>query len=289
MIKKLIPFLLLGLVACNSSKQKELEQKNDSLVSVAIEQQQITNDLVNTLVAIDQNLQDIKAKEKLIEVNMGTPESANPDIQKKINDDIKDIYNLMLANKEKIAELESKLQSTSSDNKNLNSLVSRLNRQLKDKSVEIITLKEQLGSKNIEIAALNFTVEGMSQVLDSIRAANKNTKAVLDSTTIELNTAYYAFGTKKELKEHKVISNEGLPLVGKVKVLSNDFNEDYFTKIDIREVETIPLFRPKVKILTNHPEGSYEIISGEEDVKTIKILDKEAFWSISNFMVAQVN
>ena len=94
---------------------------------------------------------------------------------------------------------------------------------------------------------------------------------------------------KKELREHHVISNEGLPIIGKQKVLTEDFNEDYFTRIDIREVEEIPLFRPKYKILTNHPEGSYEMLNGEEDTKTIKILNKEDFWSISKFLVVQVN
>ena len=285
----ILPLVLFVFAACNTSKQKELERQNDSLVSVAIEQQQITNDLVSTLVTIDENLQEIKAKENLIEVNMGTPEGKSPNIQKRINDDIKDIYSLMLANKEKIAELEKRLKNSGSDNKNLNNLVSRLNRQLKEKSVEIIKLNEQLANKNIQIEKLNFTVEGMSAVIDSIRTANKQTEATLDSATVELHTAYYAFGTKKELKEHKIISNEGLPLIGKQKILDKDFNEDYFTKIDIRDVETIPLFRPKVKMLTSHPENSYEIITTEEETKTIKILDKEAFWSISKFMVVQVN
>jgi len=285
----IVSLLVIAFTACNTSKQKDLEQQNDSLVSVAIEQQQITNDLVNTLVTIDQNLQEIKEKEHIIKGNLESPERNSKDIQKTINQDILDIYKLMLTNKEKIAELEQKLKSSGSQNKSMSNLINRMNRQLKEKSVEIITLKEELNNKNIEIASLNFTLEGMSEVIDSIRMVKQKTEATLDSTTTELYTAYYAFGTKKELKEHHIISNEGLPLFGKQKVLSEDFNEDYFTKIDIREVENIPLFRPKVKMLTNHPEGSYELLNGEEETKTIKILDKEAFWSISKFMVAQVN
>ncbi len=290
MTKKIIlPLLVIVLAACNISKNKELTQQNDSLVSVAIEQQKITNDLVSTLIAIDKNLQEIKEKEKLIGVNMGSPEANSPDIQKTINKDIQDIYSLMLANKETIANLEQQLKSSGSENKGLNNLLAGLNRQLKDKSVEIIALNERLANQNIEISTLNFTMEGMGYVIDSIRTANKNTRALLDSTTIELYTAFYSFGTKKELKEHKIISNEGVPLFGKTKVLTSNFNEDYFTRIDIREVDEIPLFRPKVKILTSHPEGSYKIVSGEEDTKTINILDKDAFWSVSNFLVVQVN
>ena len=289
MKKLFIPVFLIIAVACNGPSKKELSKEKESLITAAAEQDKYMNELVNSLIAIDDNLQKIKEKEKLIAVNMGTPEGTSQDIKDKINSDIQDIYSLMIANKERISELEANVKKSGSDNKNLGNLVTRLNRQLKDKSVEIITLKEQLSSKNIEISSLNFTVEGMEQVLDSIRNSNSETQAVLDSTTLQLNAAYYAFGTKKELKEHKVISNDGVPLFGKQKVLSEEFNEDYFTKIDIRDVDIIPLFRPKVKVLTNHPDGSYEIISGDEDTKSIKILDKETFWSISKFLVVQVN
>ncbi len=291
-MKKIIFSLLLvaSIVACNGpSSTKKLTEQKDSLVVANAEKDKILNDLASSLVAIDENLQAIKEKENLIEVNMSTPEGSSEVLQDKINNDIQDIYNLMLANKEKIAELEQQIKKSGSDNKNLTNLVSRLNKQLKEKSNEIIKLNELLNNKNIEIASLNFTVEGMSQVIDSIRKSNEDTQAVLDSTTIELYAGYYAFGTKKELKEHNVISTEGLPLIGKQKVLTEDFNEDYFTKVDIREVEEIPLFRPKYKILTNHPDGSYEIINGEEETKTIKILNKEDFWSISRFLVVQVN
>ncbi len=290
-MKKLLilPVLLATVISCSGPTKKELKQENDSLLVESAEKDKAMNELLTSLVEIDDNLQAIKEKEHLISVNMATPEGNSQSTKERINNDIQDIYDLMLANKQKIADLEYKIKKSGGENKNLSNLVSNLNRQLKDKSTEIIELREQLSSKNIEIASLNFTVEGMGQVLDSIRSVNANTNAILDSATIELNTAYYAFGTKKELREHNVISNEGLPLFGKTKVLSKDFNEDYFTKIDIRVVDSIPLFRPKFKVLTNHPEGSYEIITGEEDTKSIKIIDAKEFWSISNFLVVQVN
>lgn len=292
MMKKIIlPAFLLILASCGGggSSVEDLAQQNDSLIVAQAEQDKMMNELVNSLVSIDENLQDIKKKENLIELNMGDSEVNSKSAKDRINNDIQDIYDLMLANKNRISELEAKIKSSGNDNKNLNNLVARLNRQLKDKSIEIIELREQLSSKNIEIASLNFTVEGMSQVIDSIRKNNAGTQAVLDSTTTELYTVYYAFGTKKELKEHKVVSSEGLPVIGKQKVLSKDFNEDYFTKIDSREVDSIPLFRPKIKVLTSHPEGSYQIVSGEEDTKSIKILDTNSFWSVSKFLVVQVN
>ncbi len=285
----ILPMLLFAMVACSGPTKQKLVQEKDSLLMAQAEQDKMMNELVNSLVAIDENLQAIKEKENLIEVNMGSPEGNNGNVQDKINNDIQDIYNLMLANKNRIAELEQKIKESGSSNQKLNNLVAGLNRQLKEKSVEIIQLREELSNKNIQINSLNFTLEGMSHVIDSIRNINHDTQAILDSTTTELYTAFYAFGTKKELKEHQVISNEGLPVIGKHKLLSEEFNEDYFTKVDIREVDSIPLFRPRIKVLTSHPDGSYQIVTGEEDTKAIKIIDKESFWSISKFLVVQVN
>ncbi len=288
-MKKIILSLLIVLtVACSGPTKEDLQKEKESLLVENAEKDKQMNDLVSSLLTIDSNLTEIKKKESLIEVNMSSPENSE-EIQDRIKNDIQDIYKLMIANKEQIAQLEKTVDKTYYNNQKLKNLITSLNQQLKDKSLEIIALKEKLSDKDSEIASLNFTVEGMSEVIDSIRTANRYNKSKLDSTTTELYTAYYSFGTKKELKEHNIISSDGLPLLGKQKVLKEDFNEDYFTKIDIREVETIPLFRPKYKILTTHPEGSYEIIDGEEDTKTIKIIDKEKFWSISKFLVVQVN
>ncbi len=291
-MKKIILSLVVIMVitiSCNGPSKTDLQKDKETLLIENAEKDKQMNDLVNTLLTLDSNLNQIREKESLIEMNMSSPENNSQDVQERINNDIQSIYELMIANKKQIAELEQSLNGTNAKNDKLNRLVLNLNKQLKEKSNEILALNEQLSEKNLQITTLNFTVEGMSEVIDSIRTANQTKQSKLDSTTTELYTAYYAFGTKKELKEHNVISSEGLPLIGKQKVLNENFNEDYFTKIDFREIETIPLFRPKYKILTTHPEGSYEVIDGEEETKTIKILDKDRFWSISKFLVVQVN
>ncbi len=291
-MKKIILSLLVIMViamSCNGPSKSDLQKDKETLLIENAAKDKQMNDLVNTLLTVDSNLNQIREKEGLIEMNMRSPENNSQDVQERINSDIQSIYELMIANKKQIAELEHSLNSTNSNNAKLNSLILNLNKQLKEKSNEILALNEQLSEKNLQITTLNFTVEGMSEVIDSIRNSNQTKQSKLDSTTTELYTAYYAFGTKKELKEHNVISSDGLPIIGKQKVLNEDFNEDYFTKVDTREVETIPLFRPKYKILTTHPAGSYEVINEDEDTKTIKILDKDKFWSISKFLVVQVN
>ena len=101
-----------------------------------------------------------------------------------------------------------------------------------------------------------------------------------------LHTAYYCFGTSKELKEQKILSGGGL--FSKSKVLQSGFNKDYFISIDIREVKEIPLFASKAKLKSNHPEGSYEFVEDEDGNLTLKINDEKAFWSLGKYLVIEV-
>jgi hypothetical protein len=103
-----------------------------------------------------------------------------------------------------------------------------------------------------------------------------------------LNTAYFAFGSKKELLDNKVISTEGGVLgLGKNKELAADFNKDYFTEVNITELKEIPLGYKKIEFTTNHPEDSYKLVETEMIDKLV-ITDAKKFWSVSKYLVIVV-
>jgi len=289
-MKKLLFFIVVPVLisSCSGSGSTEMKKQNDSLYMVSIEKDRQMNDLIGTLVEIDDNLQQIKEKENIIALNARSKDNTSPATMKEsINNDIKAIYELMLKNKEKIAELEKKLSLDKKNNAYLKQLVVRLNNQLKEKTLEIVKLREDLRRKDIAIADLNFTVEGLELALDSIHAQALAADRKLKETTEELYRGYYVFGTKKELKEQNIIAGDGL--FRKKKVLEGDFDGDYFTRVDIREVDSIPLFRPKAKLLTSHPDGSYSLEKNSEGALMLKITDKDRFWSTSKYLVVQVN
>lgn len=289
MKKLLLLAVLPALIAsCSGPSSSELKKQNDSLYMVSIEKDRQMNELLGTLVEIDDNLQQIKEKENIIALNSQSSDNMSPaNMKEKINNDIKAIYELMLQNKEKIEELQKKIKLDDKNNAALKKLVERLNRQLQAKTEEIVMLEEELREKNIEIEHLNFTVSGLQHALDSIHAQAVASGQKLEETTNELYRGYYAFGTKKELKEQKIISGEGL--FSKKRILEGDFDKDYFTQIDIREVDSIPLFRPKAKLLTTHPQGSYYLEKNSDGALILKITDKDKFWSTSRYLVIQVN
>jgi chromosome segregation ATPase len=254
---------------------------------INMEKDRQMNNLVATLIEIDDNLQQIKEKENIITLNVATGETSGEALEDRINRDIQVIYDLMLQNKEQISKLEKQLQQSGANNTNLNKLVKRLNAQLKDKTIEIIQLQQKLESQSLQIDDLNFTIEGLQSVVDSLQGVKYATQQALDETTEKLYRAYYVFGTKKELKDQEILSSDGF--LSKTKLLAEGYSQDYFTTIDYRELDSLNVYMPKAKILSNHPESSYTLEADGDGAMVLKIADKESFWSMSRHLVIQVS
>lgn len=290
-MKNLLLLLLIipAMWQCTTGPSaKQLQTKNDSLMIEAAQKDSQMNFLVETMGSIEANLKLIKEKEKLIAVQSQSGDK-NISTGEAINQDIHMIYELMLQNKEHIENLEKKLKKTGADNNEIRKLVSGLNEQLETKSLEIAQLQKNLQEKNILIDELNYEVMGLSYRVDSVRNINKATRAQLEATQSEANTAFYAFGTRKELKSKNIIVREGFLFFGSDKVLKNDFEKEYFSKIDTRTTTELPLFASKAKVLTSHPAESYEIVTGENKDLVLEITNVEEFWSISKYLVVEVN
>jgi hypothetical protein len=103
---------------------------------------------------------------------------------------------------------------------------------------------------------------------------------LIEQQVLQLNAAWYVYGTAKELKDQNILKS------GKV-FSSTDFNKNYFTEIDVRDDKVFPLYAKHAKLLTTHPEGSYELSSDEDKQLTLSIVDVDAFWSVSRYLVIQ--
>ncbi|MCU4155668.1 hypothetical protein J1N10_06740 [Carboxylicivirga sp. A043] len=284
--------LIIALFSCKHEPQTKTVSIDDtktidSLQMLSIEKDQQMNNLAAALLEIDDNLQKIKEKEHLITLNIANNENGSEALEDRINRDIQVIYDLMLQNKEQISHLEKQLKQSGANNTNLNKLVKRLNSQLKDKTVEIIQLQKKLESQSLQIADLNFTIEGLQAVVDSLEGVKYATQQELDETIEKLYRAYYVFGTKKELKSQGILSNDGF--LSRNKLLSEGYSQDYFSTIDYRELDSLNVYMPKAKLLSNHPKSSYSLEAGSDDAMILKIVDKENFWSMTRYMVIQVS
>lgn len=223
---------------------------------------------------IQDNLDIIKEKEKIITVN-----SKDAELQKtqkdQIVDDIRLIYELMEKNKQRLASMSSKLKNANVKVSELEKMIARLTAQLQEKDMQIADLKTQLESMNLELA--------------NVTNNYREEKAQSTAKTEMLNTAYYAFGTAKELIKQGVLTKEGGFIgIGKSQKLKNDFNKNYFTKIDVTEVTSIPLGSKKARLVTSHPSDSYKLEGTKDKVEKITISNTDDFWSSSKYLVIVV-
>ena len=97
----------------------------------------------------------------------------------------------------------------------------------------------------------------------------------------DLNTAWFVFGTKSELKEQKILKSGDV-------LKSSDFNKDYFTEIDIRVVKEIKLYSKSAELLTSHPAGTYTLQKDQKGEYVLNITDPKKFWSVSKYLVIKV-
>ena len=63
-------------------------------------------------------------------------------------------------------------------------------------------------------------------------------------------------------------------------------NTDLFTQIDKTTTNVIDIEREKVKVLSKHPEGSYELVMNDDDVcMSLKINNPTEFWKYTDYLV----
>ena len=204
----------------------------------------------------------------------------------KIREDIHFITEKLQDNRNRIAELEEQLKNSKYASSQLKKAITNLKEELAAKTQQIETLQIELASKNIRIAELDDAVAGLNQNVADLTAENKAKEAMVASQDKALNVAWFVFGTSSELKDQKIISKKFLQ---KTKVLEDDdFNKDYFTQIDIRTDKEIKLYSKEAKLLTAHPEGTYELKKDAKGQLTLVITNPNKFWSISRYLVIEV-
>jgi len=258
------------------SNEKEANPLADSLSSVnndlsgqLTEKEKALQDFVTAFNEVQDNLNAIKEKEKIVTASSKTGDVKSKEEQ--IKEDIQAIYDLMSKNKNRISSLSKKLKDSNSKIKGLEEMIANLQAQIDAKEGEIADLKSQLEAKNIELSNIQMNLETV--------------EAESSAKTEKMNTVYYAIGTKKELIEKNVITKEGGFIgIGKSTKVKDDFNKEYFTKVDASQTSSISIGAKKAKILSNHPSSSYKLI-GEGKVEKIEITNTEDFWSSSKYLV----
>jgi phosphate uptake regulator len=278
---------VLVLVSCGQHKKEiaRMQSKQDSIAQLGVQKDNSILEFIGAMNEIQMNLDSIKNIEKIVSVQTAPGVELKAEAKNRIIEDIAQINNLLQKNKELVKSLQGKLRASNVKIAELENMISLLNKQLGEKDVEIAEMKAELENLHVNVAGLNQKIETITKESEkTIKAKNQ----AIQEQTIALNTAFYAFGTKKELEEKNVIEKEGGVLgMGKTIKMKKDFNRDYFMKIDIREFNQLTINSKKAKIITTHPADSYHL-TGVKTVESLVIDKPEEFWKASKYLLIVV-
>jgi len=270
------------LFSCTNNDQLVQQYKalheHDSVLAVKTQTDDSTiKGYISSMNEIQSNLDEIKAREKILSVQNG-PEGINKNTAVA---DIKALDNLIIKSNKEIADLHARMKKMGIKNAGLETMVVHMTTQISEKDSEIAVLQNSLTMVNNSYAEVTHQFNDTMMVLQAREAR-------IEDMTNTMNTVYYAIGTVKELKENKVITKTGGFIgIGKNTQLTPDKNTAYFTKTDLTKLSVIPLNAKFKKLLTTHPAESYKI-TGNKKADSLLITDASAFWSEDKFLVVAV-
>lgn len=282
-MKKLFFFAMavaLTLTGCNEKKSTQsLESvaQVDSLKKIIEQRDNEINDMMGTLNEIQEGLREITEAENRVNI-VKDGEGSNKAQQ--IKENVSFISNRMKQNRELIKKLQNQLRESSYKGDELKKTVENLIRQLDEKDQQLQQLRAELDAKDIHIAELDETVNNLNTSVSNLKSESAVKSQTINDQDKQLNTAWFVFGTKKELKNQHILEDG--------KVLQSNFNKSYFTKIDIRVNKEIKLYSKSARLLTTHPSSSYTLTQDANKQYVLRITNPQIFWSTSKYLVVLV-
>lgn len=232
---------------------------------------------MGTLNEIEEGFQQISEAEHRVSL---AKDGEGVNKKQKLKEDIQFIADRMKQNRELIAKLQKQLANGTLKGAQLQKTIEGLQKQLEEKDAQLQTLREELDKKDIHIAALDETVNNLNTKTNRLTAESNQKTETINAQDKQIHTAWYVFGTKKELKEQSIIQDG--------KVMTGNFNKNYFTKVDIRNLSEIKLYSKSAKLLTTHPSSSYSLVRDANKQYTLRITNSQIFWSTSKYLVVLV-
>lgn len=280
---------LLLLTSCGPIVlKKDLDaanEVNDSLRVIQAEVEREMNMYLKAINDIQTTIEEIKQKQQILTVKKASEDLTASDMQQ-INDDLKSLGTLLEDNRKELQKLRVQAKKSTFHIQELQNTIKILTESLEEESRKVTLLTEELASKNLVLQEMTEQLQTQENDLRLLEHETTQQKQQIAQQETALNSAWYAFGSKKELREQGILNRRGT--FSQQRVLENDFNKDYFVKIDVRQTTEIPLYSSRAKILTTHPTSSYTLERKNKEYVLV-IVDYKEFWSVSRYLVVEVD
>ncbi len=273
----------------NSPEFRKVLLDRDSAMELLENREKQLEEFAHEFDQIEKNLSSIDtSKARLLFLN--TQPKLNQ--QDKIHSLIATIYIALDENQASIKKLEANL----SKSKALQVAINAMRKTLENKELEISQLEKELNNLQIEVKNLKDAVAFKEKQLaekDTLLAKQiakiETQEKLIGDKESELNKVYFIRGSPKELESAGIIKKEGGFLgIGSVKILGEKIGQDKVKILNLKNDKMLMLGRiKKKKVITPHPSDSYFFIAKEGQFY-LKISYPEKFWSLSKYLVVQV-
>lgn len=285
-----IALFSIGLSSCDKKKEKIAEQE----VTIDIMEKELAskdstyNELIDMLTKAEDQVAKITERENLV---VSTTDEGKRRSSDQMLSDLNQIDKLIKDSNASIKNLSAKLKKSNIEVSAFKKRITQLNEKLEDQQVTIMSLRSEIRRQEEDMKVVAAKYDSIQlQTVDQrqIIADRDQEIELLVNTTDELNKVHYVVGSYKELKETGIVDKEGGFLwIGRTIDLDASVDKSQFIEKDIRDFSELKIDGDKIKLVTEHPKGSYDIVPDEldEDVKYLRITDPAKFWEISNYLV----
>ena len=277
MLVALSSLLMVGCGQQKANKDLEMTALRDSLNQIISQKDNEIDGMMETFNDIEAGFREIDAAEGRVALAR-QGEGANA--KERIRENMEFIKDAMARNKELINKLRQQLRESTIKGNALKTTIENMMKQIEEKDKKIQALIEELDAKDIHISRLDEEVANLNTNVSNLTEETNQKTQTINTQDKQLNTAWFVFGTKSELKQQHILEDG--------KVLQANFNQSYFTKIDIRVDKEIKLYSRSAKMMTSHPAGSYTLDRDANKQYILRISDPQKFWSTSKYLVILV-
>jgi len=281
--------LVTVLVMGCSNKEEELQQQlsksqseQTTLQQSIAERDKSIEEVMKAINEVYADLEKARSKEaKLVERAGGnevSPQITNAATRQVLMQNIAEIGSALKENRKKIGALQARTKSLAGQLAGLNTLVANL--------------KQSLLEREQSIALLEGKIQGLETTVAEKTKAIAEKENVIEEQKLMMKKAFYVIGTRKELEEKGIITDEGgflWGLLGSTTIMASGVDQSVFTPIDRTVDGTIQVNGTIDEILPRRNEEFFASTTQPEgDHSSLKIVRPEKFWQ-DNYLVIVVD
>jgi predicted nucleic acid-binding Zn-ribbon protein len=273
-----VVFCALLLGGCADKEKEEALQKQivqvqsdkESVQKLLAERDLYLEGVMKEINDIYTDLEKARAKEGTLTRRAqgaeATKQTASLDSRKQLLDNIADIGLALKDNRKRIGDLQSKVRALGHQIAGLDTLISNL--------------KNTLAEREQAIALLQVRVQGLEQTVAEKTATIAERDNQLNEQKRKMNTVFYVTGSREELEQKGIITEEGgflWGLLGSTTVVASSIDPSAFTALDRSKEQTIRVDGKIADILPHRKTDSFQTVKDDKG-SDLKILEPDKFW-----------